>query len=131
MTIMALGLALVAFAVSGVAVDGTRAFLARRTLQNAADASALAGASELDRELYYASSGTTVALDPDAARRVALEWLARCGVGTRASVLADTSVVRVALHDEVATSFLGLMGIQMIPVTADASAEPLGGSGAP
>jgi len=35
--VLALGLTLVAFAVAGIAVDGTRVFLARRSLQNLAD----------------------------------------------------------------------------------------------
>jgi hypothetical protein len=49
--VLALGLALVVFAIAGLAVDGTRAFLARRSLQNLADAAALAGAGELDTDV--------------------------------------------------------------------------------
>jgi uncharacterized membrane protein len=48
-TVLVVGLALVVFAVTGLAVDGTRAFLLRRTLQNVADASAVAAAGEISR----------------------------------------------------------------------------------
>lgn len=68
-TVLVLGMALLAFALSGVAVDGTRAWLYRRTLQNAADGAALAGAAELDRSAYYASGGESVVLDADARAR--------------------------------------------------------------
>lgn len=64
------------FATSGLAIDGTRAFLYRRTLQSAADAAALAGAGELDATRYYASKGRAVRIDPRAAEEVARRWLA-------------------------------------------------------
>lgn len=124
--VLVVGLALVAFAVAGVAVDGTRAWLARRTLQNAADSSSLAGASELDRRAYYTSSGTEIVLEPATARAVAAEWLARRGLDARASISADTTSVEVVLRDELATTFLGLVGIKSIPVAAQATAEPVG-----
>ncbi len=124
---MAIGLALVSFAVAGVAVDGTRAFLARRTLQNAADSSALAGASEIDARAYYSSSGRTVRLDPGVSRRVAEEWLARRGLTARA-ILTDASGVSVTLRDELDTTFLRLVGMDEIRVAAQASAEPAPGA---
>jgi hypothetical protein len=127
-TVMVLGLALVCFAVAGLAVDGTRVFLARRTLQNAADAAATAGASELDTAVYYRTGGRNVVLDPAAARRVAARWLARRGVGGRASIAADDHTVTVALRDEVSTSWLGLVGIDRIPVGATARSRPVAGA---
>lgn len=127
-TVMVLGLALLCFAISGLAVDGTRAFLARRTLQNAADGAAAAGASELDTGAYYRSGGRNVSLDPDAARRVAGRWLAQRGLGVAASVVADDRAVTVTLRDEIPTSWLGLAGIDHIPVAARARSRPLAGS---
>jgi Flp pilus assembly protein TadG len=123
-TVMALGLALVAFAVAGVAVDGTRAFLARRTLQNAADAAVLAAASELDVDAYYSSSGRDIRLDPAAARAMAQEWLTLRGVRARARVDARADAVAVALRDEIDTTFLGIVGIARIGIAVRASAEP-------
>jgi putative Flp pilus-assembly TadE/G-like protein len=127
-TVFVLGMAMVAVAVVGVAVDGTRAFLARRTLQNAADSAALAGAGELDEARLYGSGGRVVVLDPVSARRLAAEWLARRGLRVEAEIVADRSRVVVALRDEVATSFLGILGVGSIPVAAQADAEPRAGS---
>ena len=126
-TLLALGLAVVAFAIAGLAVDGTRAFLLRRTLQNAADSSALAGSGGLDSVSYYSTGGRRVALDPDAARRAALELLERRGLEGRASVQADASGVEVSLRSEAPTSFLSLVGISGLPVAVTARAEPVGG----
>jgi hypothetical protein len=107
-----------------VVIDGTRAFLYRRTLQNAADASALAGAAELDRAAYYSTGGQTVAVQEDAARRAAGEWLHKRGLGAPAVIDVSGVSVRVALRDEIATTFLGIAGIDALPVAAEASAEP-------
>ena len=127
-TVMALGLALVAFAVAGLATDGTRAFLLRRALQNAADSAALAGASELDTDAYYESGGREAALDPTRARGVTLEWLGRRGLGARSAIVATSSRVTVSLRSETRTAFLGLVGIERIPVVAMATARPFSGS---
>jgi Flp pilus assembly protein TadG len=123
-SVLALGLAVISFAVAGLATDGTRAFLHRRMLQNAADSSVLAAASELDATTYYSSGGRRVVLDELAAQRVAAGWLARRGLRVRASVTVTRSGVTVALRDEIATTFLGLVGIRAVPVAVAASAEP-------
>jgi hypothetical protein len=124
-TILVLGLAMLLFAVAGVAVDGTRAFLFRRTLQNAADASALAGAGEVDVETYFETAGQRVALDPAAARRTALDWLERRGLPVHAAVAAGSGGLRVRLKGSIDTSFLGLIGLHSIDVAAEAAAEPV------
>jgi Flp pilus assembly protein TadG len=126
--VLVLGLALVCFAIAGLAVDGTRVFLARRALQNAADAAATAGAAELDTVAYYRTGGRRVALDASAARSVAARWLARHGLGAEASITTDGRSVSVALRDEVPTSWLGLVGIDRIPVGAIARSRPVAGS---
>ena len=126
-SVLVIGTALICFAIAGIAVDGTRAFLFRRTLQNAADAAALAGASEIDSRAYY-SSREEVVLDDGDARAAALEWLARRGLPVRADVSATTDVVRVGLHGRLPTTFLGLIGITELPVAAESSAEPLSGA---
>src|SRR3954451_23635528 len=53
----------------GFAVDGARLFTARRDLQNVADSAALAGASEIDEDVYRDTGGAEVRLDALAARR--------------------------------------------------------------
>ncbi len=123
-TVLILGLALVVFAVSGLAVDGTRAFLFRRTLQNSADAASLAAASELDEREFYASAGRVRALDADDAERAAHRWLSLRGLGARSDVRVEGDRVIIVLRDEVPTSFLALVGIDHIPVAVLAAAEP-------
>jgi Flp pilus assembly protein TadG len=126
-TILVLGLALVVFAIAGLAVDGTRAFLARRSLQNGADAAALAGAAELDVKTYYATGGRTVVLDEAAARRTAAGWLGRRGLPARVQITTEPGRIGVVVRSHTPTSFLGLVGVRAIPVAAEAHAAPLAG----
>lgn len=123
--VLVIGLGLLAFAVAGLAVDGTRAFLLRRTLQNAADAAALAGAGELDQETLYRSGGRSVRLDPAAARSRAIGYLSQRGLPAEASVAAGMDAVRIVLRARMDTTFLGIVGIGQVPVAADSTAEPL------
>ena len=126
---LVLGLAIVVFAVTGLAVDGTRAFIARLTLQNAADAAALAGAGELELGGFYSSGGSELRLDAPGARALAYRYLDARGFAGGAVVDADEAAVTVVLRDEVATSFLGLVGVDALAVAADARAEPVPGEG--
>ncbi len=126
-TVLALGLVLVVFAVAGLSVDGTRAFLVKRSLQNVADSSSLAGAGELDRTGSYASDGRGVVLDESRARRVAESWLALAGFEGKFEISVEDDGLRVALQDRVATTFLGLVGISHIPVAVESSAPVLPG----
>lgn len=127
-TVLVLGMALLAFAVAGLAVDGTRAWLYRRTLQNAADAAALAGAAELDRAAYYASGGEDVVLDEDAGERVASRWLSDRAIDARAAIRATGDRVVVEMRGEIATTFLSLAGIDAIDVAVRADAAPIAGT---
>jgi hypothetical protein len=120
-------LSLVAFAVAGLAVDGTRAFLLRRTLQNAADGATLAAASEIDTTSYYASGGKSMVLDDAAAQRTATRWLGLRGIQARASIEASAESVRVVLRSDMPTSFLGLVGIDRVSVAAVSRSEPVPG----
>lgn len=122
-----LGMTLVVVAVAGIAVDGTRAFVLRRTLQGAADSAALAGANALDTESYYASGGDVVALDPRGARSQTASWLARRSL--RADRIdADPARVRLVVRGVVPTTFLRLVGIDRIPVAVESVAVPAAGS---
>ncbi len=127
-TVLVLGMALLAFAVAGLAVDGTRAWLLRRTLQNAADAAALAGAAELDRDGYYGSGGQRVALDPRSSRDTARAWLSARETGARASVIGAPDRVIVEMSDELPTTFLSLVGIESIAVSVRSDAAPRAGT---
>jgi Flp pilus assembly protein TadG len=123
-TILVVGLSLLAFAVAGIAIDGTRAFILRRTLQNAADSASTAGAGELDETAYYYSGGKKVTLQPGSASRTASRWLARKGIDARSSVEADEQGVHVVMRAVAPTTFLRLIGIETIPVAVESTAEP-------
>ena len=127
-TVFVIGMSLVAFAVVAFTIDGTRAFLMRRTLQNAADAAAIAGASQLDQSSYYSSGGNRVLIDPARGRAAATSWLSARGLDASAGVDATSSRVHVVLRTRVATPFLNLIGIGSVPVAAEGTAEPLMGA---
>ncbi len=126
--VLILGLLLIALAVTGLAVDGTRAFIYRRTLQNAADAAALAGADAIDLDAYYGSGGTRIVLDGDAAERAARVVLARRRIAARVAIAGSADAIVVSLRSPVTTSFLRLIGIASLPVSASARAAPIPGS---
>jgi hypothetical protein len=121
---MVIGMLVVVLAVSGLAIDGTRAFLERRALQNAADAAALAAADQLDLDAFYEAGGESIALDPDAARAAAFEMLAQAGRDARGSVVTGDGAIEVRIRGSVKTQFLRLLGIDLIPVAVVARAEP-------
>lgn len=126
-TTLVVGMALVVFSVAGLAIDGTRAFLERRALQNLADGAALAAADQVDRRAFYEGGGEELHLDASAARRVVNDWLRRAGRTVRAEVLIEDSVVEVSLRSEVRAQFLRLIGIDLIPVSAVSHARPQAG----
>lgn len=127
-TVMVLGFVVVVMSVLGVAIDGTKAFIHRRTLQNAADAAALAAAGELDMRAYYSSGGSVVRLDPRAARGRATEWLSMRGIGAAADIHVDDASVSLVLRDTVPSGFLALLGISRLPLVVEAVAEPRPGA---
>lgn len=129
MTVLVLGLGLLTFAISGLAVDGTRAFLFRRTLQSSADGASTAGANELDQEVYYRSGGRIRRIDPEAARAAALRWISMRGIGASADVAVEDDRVVVVMRDRVPTMFLGLVGLDWVPVAVESVAEPRAGPG--
>jgi Putative Flp pilus-assembly TadE/G-like len=127
-TILVVGLAMVVFAVCGLAVDGTRAFLFRRTLQNIADSSVMAAAGEINQSRYYASGGRDLQLDPAVADRTAREWLARRGLALAVSVQTNEREVMVTASGMLQPTFLGMIGIHRIPVEVQAEARPAEGA---
>lgn len=123
-TVFVIGMALVALGVVAFSIEGTRAFLMRRTLQNAADAAAIAGASQLDRDAYYSSGGGNTTLSPAQAEAAAAESLDLRGLDARAVVNASPEQVSVVLRTDLPTPFLRLVGIDHVGVAAEAVAEP-------
>jgi Putative Flp pilus-assembly TadE/G-like len=127
-TILVVGLVLLVFAVTGLAVDGTRAFLFRRTLQSVVDSSAVAAASEISASKYYASGGQDLQLDPARATETARRWLTRRGSNLVIGVRANADEVHILARGVVHPSFLALIGIRSIPVAVEAAARPLPGA---
>lgn len=125
LAVMVIGMALVVFAVAGIAVDGTRAFLYRRSLQNAADGAATAAAAQIDDASYYSGGGGAAVVDPDAAEAVAIDALARRGLDAIPAIRVRGDEVAIVLRGEIRTTFLGLIGVRSLPVAVEAVAEPL------
>ena len=74
-TLWLLGVCMLLFALGGISVDLWRGFSARRSLSNAADAAALAGASAIDEDAYRRSGA--VQLDPVLAESRARDHVTR------------------------------------------------------
>lgn len=125
--LLVVGLCLVSFAVAGLAVDGARLFLMRRSLQNAVDAAALAAAGEIDVKALYAAQGGAMRLDPQAARARAFAVLQQRGVAGRVEIAVDRNVVVTRLQTHLDASFLRLVGVEQLRVAAEAAAEPVAG----
>ena len=123
--IFAIGITMVVLGVVAFAVDATRAFLYRRSLQNAADAASVAAASQLDITTYYESRGIRLTLDPASARSAAARSLGVRAIQARAEVSANPERVEVVLRDDLETVFLHMIGVDAIPVAAHAVAEPI------
>lgn len=122
-TVLVLGMTMVVLGIVGVSVDGTRAFIYRRTLQSAADAAALAGAGELDAPRYYATRGRAVSLDPASAAATAHRYLRLRGLEARSRVDVSEDRVIVTLRGTISTLFLRIVGVAQLPVAAEAASE--------
>lgn len=106
----------------GLAIDSGTVFDARRELQNVADSAARAGAMQIDQGTYRQSSGATVVLDVPAARQAAAEYVSSQGHGFAASIDVQPTRVVVQVSRNVPTTFLRLMGIHTVRITASAPA---------
>ena len=110
--------------VVGLAIDGGSVFAARRELQNVADGAARAGAMQIDIDAYRQSSGEKLALDPAKARQVAAEYVANGPAEVTVTIEADGNGVVVEARREVRTSFLQLVGVTTVRISATAPAAP-------
>lgn len=127
--VLVLAVLLVCLAVAGVTVDMMRATLLRRSLQSIADSAVTTGASQLDKAQYYSSGGVRAGLDRDAAGMAARRLLERRTHVDSMQVTAAGSAVRAFVSGRVRTSFLRVIGVRHLRVTARATAEPVFGEG--
>lgn len=150
-TLVTIALSLTAvLGVSSLAIDGGRAFTARRQSQNAADAAAMAGAEALFAYQYAAATKTTrdaTAVSTAVTTKLVQNGmtttscqlvdelatvLESCAGATEAQLVAASGVVAGGTFTE-ATALAGVMGINSIKASASATAEvqPLVASAAP
>jgi Flp pilus assembly protein TadG len=108
-TLWLLGLCLLLFALGGISVDLWRGFSARRSLANAADAAALAGASAIDEDAYRNTG--VVQLDPALA-----ESRARANVASQLDTWALGGVEVNADQDAVTVVVSGHLGFTLLGV---------------
>jgi hypothetical protein len=114
--------------VVGLVSDGGLVFAQRRDLQSAADAAVAAAAMQIDEDVYRATGD--VVLDERWARETAARYLdAEDGVSYEIATSANS--VEVSVSRQASTSFLGLIGIDDVGVSAYALAEPRYGVDAP
>ncbi|HWO73759.1 MAG TPA: pilus assembly protein TadG-related protein [Dehalococcoidia bacterium] len=107
--------------VVGLVTDGGIVFSQRRDLQNVADAAALAGAMQIDERAYRASG--QVVLD-DAKARDAAEQYLRDEEDVDYTVQVSQAGVEVSVSRRASTSFLRLVGIDSVDISATSSAAP-------
>lgn len=107
--------------VVGLVTDGGTVFAARRDLQNAADAAALAGAMQIDLEAYRAEG--VVMLDVEAAEAAAAEYLQAEG-DVQYSIQVSEQSIDVSVSRTAGTSFLRLVGIDGVEISASSTASP-------
>ena len=123
-TVLTIGLMMVVLAVTALAVDGTRFFIERRALQSAADAAAVAAATEVDVGLYHRSGGTKIGLDPRRAEIAATRLLGERGIDAAIEVSIEGKQIGIWMSSETETSWLKAVGITAIPVSVQARARP-------
>lgn len=123
-TLFVLGLALAAFALAGLVVDGGRELAAEQHAYALAEAAARAGAGALSAGGLH--HGTLV-VDPARAATAAEALLEAAGHPGRVSVAGDS--VRVAVSWSAPTDLLSLVGIDTFRVRAAATATDANGAG--
>jgi uncharacterized membrane protein len=107
----------------GLAIDGGVVFKAERQLQNVADGAARAGAMQIDQQTYRATSGATLQLDADKARQTAAQYLSAQASNVSGQVTADPQQVVVQVKEQVPTSFIRIVGIDSVQISAVAPAR--------
>jgi Flp pilus assembly protein TadG len=125
-TLWLLGLCMLLLALGGISVDLWRGFSARRSLANAADAAALAGASAIDEEAYRQHG--VVQLTPPLAESRARAHVARQldrGSLRAVDVHADHASVTVVVRGEIGFTLLRVLDPDGdLPVRVTATATP-------
>jgi hypothetical protein len=126
-SLLVIGFAAILMALVAVVVDASQAVLLRRTLASLADGAALTAAQRVaERPLYAGRAGTSLPLDPAAARAAAVDYVASVS-GTawllEVDVGPDTVTVVVAAHADFPLVGRVTDAFEGTTVTATASAR--------
>lgn len=109
--------------VTGLALDGGQALVARREAQAVADAAARSGAEQLDERSVRAGD-TPPLLDPTAAYSAAATYVAVQRPGMLATIVANTRQVDVHVSVTIPLTFMRLVGLNGATIEANGTAEP-------
>jgi Flp pilus assembly protein TadG len=109
--------------VTGLALDGGQALVARREVQGIADAAARLGAQQLDEQSARAGD-TPPLLDPAAAYAAAARYVAVQRPGMLATIATDTRQVDVHISVTIPLTFMRLAGLSSATIEAHGTAEP-------
>ena len=124
--LMAVGLCFLMLGASALAIDWGNGLLQKRRLQNAADAAALAAATELARggtvSGAVAAAQGVVATNTGGAVSLPFDPGSNAGVALDSGIEFSGNSVRVALKKEVPTFFAPVMGVNQLTVGARARA---------
>lgn len=116
-------LVLVLLIVTGLALDGGQALLARREAQGIADAAARIGADQLD-EASVRAGDNPPNLDTAAAYAAAANYVAVQRPGMVATISTAPQHVEVHISLTLELTFMRLAGLSSATIVADGSAEP-------
>jgi Flp pilus assembly protein TadG len=116
-------LVLVLMVVTGLALDGGQALVARREAQGIADAAARIGADHLD-EASVRAGDNPPNLDTAAAYAAAANYVAIQRPGLIASISVAPQRVEVHVATMLELTFMRLAGLSSATIEADGSAEP-------
>ena len=122
-TVFVVGFTTTLLLFAGLVIDGGHLLAARRLAINEAEAAARAGAQAIRTDSLRTDGPITV--DPNRARRRALEYLA--GTGHDGTVEAVGDTVRVAVTFTKPLSILGLAGVGQVTVRGTGEAQGVAG----
>jgi hypothetical protein len=109
--------------VTGLALDGGQALVARREAQGVADAAARRGADQVD-EASVRAGDNPPNLNTDAAYAAAANYVAIQRPGMFATILVAPQRVDVHVSLKLELTFMRLAGLSSATIDADGSAEP-------
>ncbi|PZG03266.1 hypothetical protein C1I95_33905 [Micromonospora craterilacus] len=116
---------LIVLVLAGLVLDLGMGMSDKVRLLDVAQASARAGAREIDLATYRATG--VVQLQPAQAAAAARTFAEQAGVDGQVTVSASTTTVTVTITGRRRTQLLHLVGITGLPVSATATATPLTG----